>query len=172
MKGYFASHFFNDAMFQWTENLASFIEENTGIDMYVPQRNDSINNKKDNDDIITDIKISQADTLELKNSNILFATLDGLTIDDGVSGEIMGFGIIKEMEEDYNLPDKKPRLIIGIITDMRWQGTGDNHLYRNQMIIGKVKEHGFLVAGYPGTEDYKNEIVDIVNKFKKETIGL
>ncbi len=166
MKGYFASHFFNDGMFRWTESVASFIEDKTGIDMYVPQRNDGINNKKDNDDTITDIKISQADTKELKEANILFATLDGLTIDDGVSGEVMGFGLIKEMEEEYNIVDKKPRLIIGIITDMRWHGTGENHLYRNQMIIGKIKEHGYLVAGYPGDDSYKDEIVKLVNDFK------
>ncbi len=166
MKGYFASHFFNDGMFRWTEYVASKIEAKTNINMYVPQRNDSINNKKDNDDIITDIKISQADTKELKDSNILFATLDGLSIDDGVAGEIMGFGLIKEMEEEYDLKDKKPRLIIGIITDMRWQGTGDNHLYRNQMIVGKVKEHGFLVEGYPGDDSYIDEIIQIVNDFK------
>lgn len=166
MKAYFASHFFNDGMFRWTEMLASYIEDKTNIDMYVPQRNDSINNKKENDDIITDIKISQADTRELKDANILFACLDGLSIDDGVAGEIMGFGLVKEMEEEYDIVDKKPRLIIGIITDMRWQGTGDNHLYRNQMIIGKIKEHGFLVEGYPGQDKYMDEIVEIINKFK------
>ena len=166
MKGYFASHFFNDGMFRWTEDLASYIEKETGISLYVPQRNDDINNKKDNDDIITDIKIAQADSLELKKANILFASLDGLTIDDGVAGEIMGFGLIKEIEEEYNL-NSFPRLIIGIITDMRWQGTGDNHLYRNQMIIGKVKEHGHLVEGYPGNNSYKKEIVKIVKDFQK-----
>lgn len=168
MNGYFASHFFNDAMFRWTEELASYIESKTEINMYVPQKNADINDKKENDDIITDIKIAQADTLELKKANILFACLDGLTIDDGVSGEIMGFGLIKEMEEEYNISDKKPRLIIGIITDMRWQGTGDNHLYRNLMILGKVKEHGFIVEGYPGEDDYKKKIVKIVEKFQEE----
>lgn len=168
MKGYFASHFFNDAMFRWTEEVASYIESETGINMYVPQRNGEINDKRENDDIITDIKIAQADTLELKKANILFACLDGLTIDDGVAGEIMGFGLIKEMEEEYNIPDRKPRLIIGIITDMRWQGTGDNHLYRNLMILGKVKEHGYIVEGYPGEYDYKEKIVGIVKDFEEK----
>ncbi|MBU5293521.1 nucleoside 2-deoxyribosyltransferase [Anaerosalibacter bizertensis] len=168
MKGYFASHFFNDAMFRWTEEVASYIESETGINMYVPQRNGEINDKRENDDIITDIKIAQADTLELKKANILFACLDGLTIDDGVAGEIMGFGLIKEMEEEYNIPDRKPRLIIGIITDMRWQGTGDNHLYRNLMILGKVKEHGYIVEGYPGEDDYKEKIIAIVKNFEEK----
>lgn len=166
MTGYFASHFFNDAMFRWTEELSSYIEKEVGIDLYVPQRNASINDKRENDDIITDIKISQADTLELRKANILFACLDGLSIDDGVAGEIMAFGLIRELEEEYNLPDKKPRLIIGIITDMRWQGTGDNHLYRNLMILGKIKEHGYIVEGYPGEDNYKDEIVKIAKDFK------
>lgn len=168
MKGYFASHFFNDAMFQWTESLASFLERETGIEMYVPQRNDDINDKKDNDENITAIKIAQADTLELKKANILIASLDGLTIDDGVSGEIMGFGIIKEMEEEYNLENSKPRLIIGVITDMRWQGTGNNKLYRNQMIIGKIEEHGLLIEGYPNDNNYKDNIVKTILNFKKK----
>ncbi|MCR2043817.1 nucleoside 2-deoxyribosyltransferase [Anaerosalibacter massiliensis] len=168
MKGYFASHFFNDAVFRWTEEVASYIEDETGIAMYVPQRNAEINDKRENDNIITDIKIAQADTLELKKANILFACLDGLTIDDGVAGEVMGFGLIKEMEEEYSIVTKKPRLIIGIITDMRWQGTGDNHLYRNLMILGKVREHGYIVEGYPGEDDYKKEIVKIVKKFKEQ----
>lgn len=168
MKGYFASHFFNDAMFKWTEETASFIENKTGIQMYVPQRNDSINDKKENDDNITAVKIAKADTLELKRANILFACLDGLSIDDGVSGEIMGFGIIKEMEKEYQLENSKPRLIIGIITDMRWQGTGHNQLYRNQMIIGKIEEHGLVIEGYPGDDSFKDEIVKVVLEFKKD----
>ena len=97
MKGYLASHFFNDAMFRWTEDLAQYIEKNTGLDLYVPQRNSDINDKKTNDAIITDIKISQADTARLKEANILIANLDGLTIDDGVSAEIMAHGVIAEL---------------------------------------------------------------------------
>ena len=66
MRGYLASHFFNDAMYKWTEEVGQYIENNSELDLYVPQRNADINDKKNNDDIITDIKISQADTDELK----------------------------------------------------------------------------------------------------------
>lgn len=166
MKGYLASHFFNDAMFRWTENLAREIEERTGIELYVPQRNADINDKKNNDDIITDIKIAQADTAELKRSNILIACLDGLTIDDGVSGEIMAHGVMAEFEEENNIDF--PRLIIGIITDMRYLGTGENKLYRNLMIVGKVKEHGHLVTGYAGDDSYIDEVINLINNFKEE----
>lgn len=166
MKGYLASHFFNDAMFRWTEDLAQFIERNTNLDLYVPQRNADINDKKNNDATITDIKISQADTERLKEANILIANLDGLTIDDGVSAEIMAHGIMAEFEKDNNI--NFPRLIIGIITDMRYIGTGENKLYRNLMIIGKVKEHGHLVVGYAGDDSFKNEVVDLINGFIKD----
>ncbi|MFO3717759.1 nucleoside 2-deoxyribosyltransferase [Anaerococcus sp. ENR1011] len=166
MYGYLASHFFNDAMYKWTENLAQYIEENTELELYVPQRNADINDKKNNDDIITDIKIAQADTAELKKANILIACLDGLTIDDGVAGEVMAHGVMAELEEEYKVDF--PRMIIGVITDMRYLGTGENKLYRNLMIVGKVKEHGHLVIGYPGDDSYLEEIAKLVNDFISE----
>ena len=163
MYGYLASHFFNDAMYKWTENLAQYIEEDTELELYVPQRNADINDKKNNDDIITDIKIAQADTRELKKANVLIACLDGLSIDDGVAGEVMAHGVMAELEEEYKVDF--PRMIIGIITDMRYLGTGENKLYRNLMIVGKVKEHGRLVVGYPGDESYLEEITKLINDF-------
>ena len=150
-------------MFRWTENLARELEERTGIDLYVPQRNADINDKKNNDDIITDIKIAQADTAELKNANILIACLDGLTIDDGVAGEVMAHGVMREFEIENGIDF--PRMIIGIITDMRYMGTGENKLYRNLMIVGKVKEHGKLVVGYAGDDSYIDEVVNLINDF-------
>lgn len=150
-------------MFRWTEDLATYIEENTDLDLYVPQRNSDINDKKNNDATITDIKISQADTAKLKEANILIANLDGLTIDDGVSAEVMAHGVMAELEEENDIDF--PRMIIGIITDMRYQGTGENKLYRNLMIIGKVKEHGELVVGYAGDDSFKEKVVDLINDF-------
>ncbi|WP_099320840.1 nucleoside 2-deoxyribosyltransferase [Anaerococcus sp. Marseille-P3625] len=166
MYGYLASHFFNDAMFTWTENLAKYIEEKTDLILYVPQRNADINDKKNNDDIITDIKIAQADTAELKKANVLIACLDGLSIDDGVAAEIMAHGVMAEFEKENGIDF--PRLIIGIITDMRYIGTGENKLYRNLMIVGKVKEHGHLIVGYAGDDSYKKELVDLINDFMNE----
>ena len=57
-------------MFRWTEDLAQYIEKNTDLELYVPQRNADINDKKTNDATITDIKISQADTAKLKEANV------------------------------------------------------------------------------------------------------
>lgn len=169
MKGYLASHFFNDAFFRRTEDLAEKIEENTGLDLYVPQRNGEINDKKNNDATITAEAISKADTQKLKEANILIASLDGLTIDDGVAAEVMAHGVMAEFEEDHGIDF--PRMIIGIVTDMRYIGTGDNKLYRNQMIIGKVKEHGELVVGYAGDDSYQDQVIDLINKFIEEKEG-
>lgn len=165
MRGYIASHFFNDAFFKWTEDLAKYIEKNTDLELYVPQRNADINDKQNNDSTITAEKISKADTKELRKSNILIACLDGISIDDGVAGEIMAHGVMAELEKEYGVDF--PRLIIGLVTDMRYLGTGDNKLYRNQMIIGKVKEHGKIIVSYPGDESYKKDLVDTINEFIK-----
>ena len=51
---------------------------------------------------------------------------------------------------------------------MRYLGTGENKLYRNLMIVGKVKEHGDLVVGYPGDDSYLEEIVRLINDFIDE----
>lgn len=166
LKGYFASHFFNDAFFKWTEDFASYIEKETGIEFYVPQRNAEINDKKNNDATITDIAISKGDTKELKVANVLVACIDGQSMDVGVAAEIMTYGVMAEFEEEHKI--KFPRLIIGVITDMRYIGTGDNHLYRNLMLVGKIKEHGYLVVGYPGDDSYKKEVVKLINNWKKK----
>ncbi len=160
---YIASHFFNAAMFNWTEELASYLESSLDLKLYVPQRNDSINDKKNNDAIITDIAISKADTKMLRKSDILIANLDGLTIDDGVAGEIMAFGIMNELEKDYGI--KNNRLIIGILSDMRHSGSGANRLYRNLMIIGKIKEHGQILYTYPKDLSYREELINLIKNF-------
>lgn len=165
MTGYFASHFFNDAVYRWTEDFARYIEQQTGISLYVPQRNDAINNKKGRDETITDIEIAKQDLKWLQKSNILIASLDGLTIDDGVAGEIMAFATMKDYEQKYHIADARPRLLIGVITDMRWHGTGEYKLYRNQMVTGVVRSLGHLVEGYAGMDDYREETVKWIRQF-------
>lgn len=141
------------------------LEKETNLNLYVPQRNDSINDKKNNDSIITDVAIPFQRLIHyVKRADILIANLDGLTIDDGVSAEIMAFGVMQEFEQTYGINNK--RLIIGILTDMRAQGTGENRLYRNLMIMGKIKEHGKVIYGYPNT-DYFKEIVQIIKDFEE-----
>ena len=78
----------------------------------------------------------------------------------------MAHGVMAEFEKENNI--YFPRMIIGIITDMRYQGTGENKLYRNLMIVGKVKEHGHFVTGYAGDDSYLDEVVNYINKFIEE----
>lgn len=168
MTGYMASHFFNDAVYRWTEEFAQYIEENTDLKLYVPHRNEEINNKKDNDATITDIEIARQDMKRLRESNILIASLDGLSIDDGVAGEIMAFYTMKDFERRYSIKGAKPRLLLGVITDMRWQGTGENKLYRNQMVTGLVRDAGHLIVGYAGSDTYREETVRHIRNFLKK----
>lgn len=153
-KIYLASHFFNDAMFRWTEDLAKYIEENLNVELYVPQRNGEINDKKNNDATITDLAIYEQDCKELMESDILVACIDGVEIDPGVAGEIMAFATKMKLQKD------KPLKIIGIVTDMRYNGTGRNMLYRNLMIVGAIKANGTLLEGYAGTDEYKKKLID------------
>ncbi|QUH21856.1 nucleoside 2-deoxyribosyltransferase [Alkaliphilus sp. B6464] len=159
MKGYFASHFFNAAMFQWTEEIATLIEKETGLELYVPQRNKDINDKKNNDAEITDIKIADADLERLKESNVLICCIDGQSMDEGVMGEVGYFAALMDMQKD------KPRTIIAIYTDMRQFGTGDNHLYRNLFITGVIRKRGSIVGGEPDKEDYKVTLIKEIKDF-------
>ena len=78
----------------------------------------------------------------------------------------MAHGVMAEFEADHGI--HFPRLILGVLTDMRSQGTGDNRLYRNQMIIGKIQEHGQVIYGYPGEKAYIQETIQAIQDFMKE----
>ena len=78
----------------------------------------------------------------------------------------MAHGVMAEFEADHGI--HFPRLILGILTDMRSQGSGDNRLYRNQMIIGKIQEHSQVIYGYPGEKTYIQETIQAIQEFMKE----
>lgn len=158
-KIYLASHFFNDAMFTWTESLAQLMEKETGASLYVPQRNGEINDKEANDATINDIQIYEQDMKELMSSDILVACIDGTEIDPGVAGEILAFATRCQFEKEKQLK------IIGIITDMRYNGTDRNMLYRNLMIIGAIKANGILIEGYAGKDNYKKQLINEIKNF-------
>ena len=152
LKGYVATHFFSEPEFEWTADLAERIRAEAGLDeLYVPQENGEINDKKNNDAIINDIAIYDADAAELRSSDVLIASLDGVEIDSGVAWEIGYFSALCEQGD-------RPRKIIGILTDMRQDGTGDNHLYRNLLVVGAVNKFGALVRT-------KDQVVEEIKKF-------
>jgi len=147
MKAYLASHFFDTFGFEGTKALAKQIRTIIPeMDLYVPQENNEINDKKNNDSDITAETIYKADRNKLLSSNILIACIDGVEIDSGVACEIGLFSGIIEAEKLHNDCN---RIIIGLYSDMRQYGTGDNHMYKNQFVIGAIKTYGFIVNSVP-----------------------
>lgn len=146
MKAYLASNFFDLFGFKGTEKLAKLIRsEFPSLDLYVPQENGEINDKKNNDAIITDKAIYKADAEKLLSSQILIACIDGVEIDSGVAGEIGMFVGSLETLKQLNIKHT-PKIVIGLYTDMRQYGTGDNHMYRNLFVKGAINEWGVVVS--------------------------
>lgn len=149
LRGYLATHFFDIFGFEGTQKLANTIREKCPwLDLYVPQENDEINDKEKNDSNITAEGIYQADLDRLLSSQVLIAYIDGVEVDAGVSSEL---GIMAGHLETLDLLGQEfgfshsPKLIIGIYSDMRRKGTGDNHMYKNMFVLGLIMKHGVLV---------------------------
>ena len=144
MKIYFANDLFNDATLMYNEHVVSKIEEEfPDVEVYLPQRNDAINDKTQYADSLTIVK---ADYEELEDSDVLVAVID--SDDSGVALEIGMFYMMN-----------KP--IIGIYTDTRRVAygneqkkdavdvLGENQIaYTNLMVIGAIKERGELVDNH------------------------
>lgn len=144
MKVYFANDLFNDATLMYNEHVVSKIEEELpDVEVYLPQRNDAINDKTQYADSLTIVK---ADYEELEDSDVLIAVID--SDDSGVALEIGMFYMMN-----------KP--IIGIYTDTRRIAygneqkkeaidiLGENQIaYTNLMVIGAIKERGELVDNH------------------------
>lgn len=161
LKGYLATHFFDLFGFEGTAKLAEQIRKETPLKLYVPQENGDINDKENNDGIITDEAIYYADMRELLSSQILIAYLDGVEIDSGVSAEIGMFCGSLETLEALGF-GHSPKLILGIYTDMRKDGTGDNRMYKNLFVKGGVKRWGKVVHTI---DDLINEINNFCSSY-------
>lgn len=159
MKAYLANGLFSLGDRLVNEQLAAAIREAVpGIELYVPQENDAINDKMAYADSLT---IAQADLEMLQNSDVLVAVLDGVEIDSGVAAEIGAFAMLD-------------RPIVGVFTDVRQQGR-DNRMkiealvrdgienqfvYRNLFVIGLIKRTGVITTSIA-------EAVQAVQKYKK-----
>lgn len=166
-KVYFANGLFSEADKDYNVKVVKEIRErfkDEDLSIYLPQENFSINDKQAYADSIT---IAKADNAELKTSDVLFAVLDGISIDAGVASEI---GIAHER----GIP------IIAIYTDTRQEG-GDNtkkinalndiaesqFSYVNLYTVGLVKMNGRVVNS---TEKAINELeflVEAIKEFKE-----
>lgn len=155
VKGYMASNFFDLGGFEVTDRIANIIEK-YGVDLYVPQRNDEINDKEKADP--TAIQIWEADINYLKQSDILFAYYDGE--DPGVAGEIAYMSALLENTS-------KKGLIVGIYTDCRQYGVGDGHHYINLFIKGGIEKHGILISSNKWGE-IEEGIKKAINEFNNK----
>lgn len=158
MKIYFANDLFNDATLAYNEMVVKEIEEMfPNIEVYLPQRNEAINDKTAYAD---SSMIAAADLDELYSSDLLIAVLD--SDDTGVALEIGAFE-----------HTKKP--IIGIFTDTRRVAFGNQQkkdaldvigenqvAYTNLMVVGVIKQRGHLVGSHKEAikllESYMGEV--------------
>ncbi len=168
MKVYLATNFFNETMFEWTKKVGYRLRS-LGFDVYIPQENGEINDKSgDNADEVQDIDIANGDNKYLEEASILVASLDGVEIDSGVSAEIGYFSGLARGEELY-CAAPPTRHIIGIYTDIRRDGNGDNRFYINLYTKGLVKLRGVVVHS---TDELAENIVEFNEIIKKiEQIG-
>lgn len=136
LRFYIAGHFFNRGGYLLLEELAQELTRILGdtVDFYIPHRNDSINDKAGNDDIITGVSIYEADAEEIMKCDGIIACLDGVEIDTGVGGEVFGMAVLNEQREktiqallnNTDLSHEEihsivgdEKIIIGYTTDMR-----------------------------------------------------
>lgn len=157
INAYLATNFFSESGFLWTDLVADRVRASTGISLYVPQENKEINDKEANDKNITAVKIADGDNQYLEKANILIACLDGVEIDSGVSAEIGYYsGLIRT--ENKLSANPKIRTIIGIYTDIRRDGSGDNRFYINLYTKGLVEKYGRIVNSSDELVEYIKEI--------------
>lgn len=155
LKGYLASDFFDLGGYEVTEKIGKIIKK-YGVDLYIPQDNDEINDKEKANP--TAIQIWEADIKYLKQSDILFLYYDGE--DAGVMAEEGYFASLLENTS-------KKGMIVGIYSDMRQVGEGDGHHYINLFTKGGIEKHGVLICSNKWNE-IEEEIKKAINEFKLE----
>lgn len=115
-----------------------------GIELYVPQENDAINDKSAYADSLT---IARADLEGLKASDVLIAVIDGVEIDSGVAAEIGAFAMLNRpivalFSDVRQLGRTNTKKIDALIVD----GTENQFIYRNLFVVGLIKENGVIVS--------------------------
>lgn len=144
-KIYFASPLFTEMEQDYNKRVVKLMDSfyGSGLDVYLPQDNEAINDKSGYADSIA---IAQGDNAYLEEADILVAVLDGQTTDVGVAAEI-----------GYFYSTGKP--ILAIYSDSR-QGTHGNTAkvtaleeiaesqfsYINLYVVGLVKQRGEIFS--------------------------
>lgn len=150
MRAYLANALFSEADFRFNDYLAGKIRsEIDGIELYLPQHNDSLNDKSS---YANSTMISRGDDDYLLNSHFMIAVIDGATIDEGVAceiGKFAGFDMAYRL-----LVGQEPRPIFALFTDSRQNGRDNikkidalkkeavesQFPYRNLYVIGTIKD--------------------------------
>ena len=160
MKAYLANGLFSMGDRLLNTLIATEIRSNIkGIDLYVPQENEEINDKNAYADSIT---IALVDMEKLGESDFLIAVIDGIEIDSGVAAEIGAFYMLN-------------RPIFALYTDVRQKGrdndkkiqaliddaTENQFMYRNLFVIGLIKESKGKICSSV------KELVDSINIYLK-----
>ena len=155
MKVYLASQIFAECWRDYNEKLAQRIEQEfPGIELYVPQRNKSINDKTK---CASAEDIAQGDfTNNLDHDDIMVAVVDGDTPGIGTSVEIGYFARMCQEEIDRQGYTKKK--IISLYTDSRepsktvmaakvdklHEFAESQFSYINLLLVGALKRYGVM----------------------------
>lgn len=145
MKVYVANGLFSIGDRYVNAQIAQALREAVaGIELYVPQENDAINDKES---YANSAQIAAADLESLQQSDVLVAVIDGVEIDSGVAAEIGAFSMLN-------------RPIVALFSDVRQQGTTNTQklqalqqdpienqfIYRNLFVVGLIKKNGQVVT--------------------------
>ncbi|OLS02377.1 nucleoside 2-deoxyribosyltransferase [Tissierella creatinophila] len=139
MKSYLANGLFSIGDRLVNELIAKEVrKEIEGIELYVPQENDAINDKNSFADSVT---IAGADMDRLEESDFLIAVIDGIEIDSGVAAEIGAFymtgkPIFALYSDVRQLGRDNSKKIEILLKD----GTENQFMYRNLFVIGLIKK--------------------------------
>lgn len=159
LKIYFGAPLFNEMEQMYNAYVVKQIRERYGdkVEIYLPQENDSINDKSGFADSLA---IAHGDNKYLEEADLLIAMLDGVTPDSGLSAELGYF---------YSMN----RPILGLYTDVR-QGTHGNQekidaldeigesqfSYINLYTVGLVKTRGEIM-------DSSKALIEKIGKYIK-----
>ena len=160
MKAYLANGLFSIGDRYVNEVLAKAVRAAVpGIELYVPQENDAINDKSNYADSIT---IAQADLECLQQSDVLIAVIDGVEIDSGVAAEIGAFSMLKRpiialFSDVRQLGRDNDKKIAALVAD----GVENQFIYRNLFVVGLIKQNGTIVHT---VEDVVQQMIKIAEK--------
>lgn len=158
IKAYFANGLFSQADFDFNEKCVKALREKIDeLDIYLPQENTAINDKTQ---FANSRQIYEADTKKLLQSDILFAVIDGETIDAGVACEIgiavshgiPVFAIQTDSRRFYFEEDITKQDTIKEVCESQYK-------YTNLFVVGAIKKKGFIVNSIEDLVEETNEIV-------------